>query len=669
MSRRLIGSVLVLAAAGLSGTSPRAQEPVDPEQAPIFRTRVDVVTVDVVVTDRQGRPVTDLTAADFEVRESGRPQTIESFQLIQTDDGLEDPLAKRDILSFDEHRREVSRSDNRLFVIFLDDYHVRRINSMRVREQLAEFVSGLTPHDLVAITTPLRPPSAMTFSRNHAATANELLNFVGRKYDYRPMNPLEERYASEPPATHERIRNEWTISGLRSLCTYMAAIRDGRKSILYVSEGMTGTLPAGAMVETVYGRMPAGRGGSPTAQPDSNQMTREFFDSASLLSDLQVVFGAASRGNTSIYTLDPRGLAVSEYTVEDLVTPGADTRQLNESSDNLRIIADETNGRAIVSRNDPMPALQQMHRDSSTYYLLTYTSSLSPRDGKFQEIQVRVRRNNLDVRARKGYWALTSEDVARATSPPKPPPSADVVQALDALATTVESGRRRPVTLWTGAERGADQQALVTVAWEASVDAAALPSDRVESVNITATSVTGETLFSGDAPRQGGAAAPLGHIRFAAPPGPVRVRVQSSNAAGRSVEATDLTVEVPDFTNVGPTVTTPFVFRGRTARDLQVIRSAASPSPTVARAFTRFERLLIRFGAYGPGGTTPELTLKLLNQGGDVIATLPTPVKVASQFESEVGLGTFPPGSYLLEIAARLGEETTRAVVAFRVTG
>ena len=606
MPRRLLGSVLVLAAAGFSGMSPRAQEPVDPEQAPIFRTRVDLVTVDVVVTDREGRPVTDLTAADFDVRESGRPQTIESLQLIQTDDGRDDPLAKRDILSFDEHRREVLRSDNRLFVIFLDDYHVRRANSMRVREELAQFVSGLTPHDLVAITTPLLPPSALTFSRNHSATASaahELRRAQGT--DYRPMNPLEERYASEPPATHERIRNEWTISGLRSLCTYMAALRDGRKSILYVSEGLASTLPPGAMVDTVYGRMPAGRGGNPTAQPNTNQMSREFFDSASLLSDLQVVFGAASRGNTSIYTLDPRGLAVSEYSVEDLVTPGADTRQLNESSDNLRIIADETNGRAIVSRNDPMPALQQMHRDSSTYYLLTYTSSLSPRDGKFQEIQVRVRRNNIDVRARKGYWALTNEDVARATTPPKPPPSADVVQALDALASTVESGRRRPVTLWSGAERGEEQQAFVTVAWEASVDAAALPSDRVESVSITATSATGETVFTGDVPRQSGSAAPVGHVRFAAPPGPVRVRVQASNSAGRRVEATDLAVEVPDFTKVGPTVTTPFVFHGRTARDLQQIRTSAAPAPAVTRAFTRFERLLVRFGAYGPGEVRP----------------------------------------------------------------
>ena len=59
----------------------------------------------------------------------------------------------------------------------------------------------------------------------------------------------------------------------------------------------------------------------------------------------------------------------------------------------------------------------------------------------------------------------------------------------------------------------------------------------------------------------------------------------------------------------------------------------------------------------------------MLNQSGEVIATLPAPVPVARQFESEVGLGTFPPGNYLLEIAARLGEETTRAVVAFRVTG
>ena len=67
--------------------------------------------------------------------------------------------------------------------------------------------------------------------------------------------------------------------------------------------------------------------------------------------------------------------------------------------------ADQTDGRAIVGRNDPIPELQRMVRDASAYYLLGYTSTVAARDGKFHEIQVRVKRPNVEVRARKGYWA------------------------------------------------------------------------------------------------------------------------------------------------------------------------------------------------------------------------------------------------------------------------
>jgi hypothetical protein len=70
--------------------------------------------------------------------------------------------------------------------------------------------------------------------------------------------------------------------------------------------------------------------------------------------------------------------------------------------DMLRTIAGETDGRAIVNRNDAMPELKRMVKDNSAYYLLGYTSSVAARDGKFHEIQVRSSARTSDVRARKG---------------------------------------------------------------------------------------------------------------------------------------------------------------------------------------------------------------------------------------------------------------------------
>jgi hypothetical protein len=55
-------------------------------QPPTFRTRVDAVMVDVLATDTQGRPINDLTAADFEIKETGKVQSIDSFRLFTIDE-------------------------------------------------------------------------------------------------------------------------------------------------------------------------------------------------------------------------------------------------------------------------------------------------------------------------------------------------------------------------------------------------------------------------------------------------------------------------------------------------------------------------------------------------------------------------------------------------------
>jgi hypothetical protein len=79
--------------------------------------------------------------------------------------------------------------------------------------------------------------------------------------------------------------------------------------------------------------------------------------------------------------------------------------------------------------------------------------------------------------------------------------------------------------------------------------------------------------------------------------------------------------------------------------------------------------LLIRFGAYGPAATVPDVTMRLLNSNGESMAALPPPVRVDDLFESELGLSAFPPGDYLVEIAAAVGGETATRLVAIRVTG
>jgi VWFA-related protein len=643
--------------AGGGQSAPPPPPPAQQQPTPTFRTRIDSVSVDVTVTDKQGRPVTDLTAADFEIKEAGKVQTIDQFKLVSVDEA--DPRPPyRDITSLQDQAREAADERNRLFIIFLDDYHVRRQNSLRVRQQLARFVSGLTPRDLVAIIYPLTPMSAATFTRNHDGTAAAIMKFDGRKYDYTPKNLYEERYQNQPPELLERMRNDLTLSGLENACIFMGTLREGRKTILFVSEGLSGTLPSG--VNTT---------GTPYLPGATPSQSQSFFSSTQLLSQMQDVFSSANRANTSLYTLDPRGLATGEFDIADKVAYEQDKMVLNESLDSLRILADQTDGRAIVNRNDPMPELNRMIRELSAYYLLGYTSSVAPRDGKFHPIQVRLKRQGLEIRARKGYWAYSPEEIEKASAPSKPGPPRDVSAALETMATIVEPGSRRTLNLWLGARRGPGEKAVVTLVWEAN-GTPADPSEAIDRVTIVAHSISGDTLHSGPVARDPALARPGGVVTFEAPAGAMQVRATAESARGHRLDSEEMTYSVPDFTATGPITSEPQVFRGRTAREIQDIRAAAAPVPTTARQFSRTERLLLRFDAYGPGGTTPALTMRLLNQMGDPIADLPAPtVSSGATFESSIPLGGLPPGDYIIEIVAKAADDTSKRLLAIRITG
>ncbi len=665
MIRRLVTTVCVLAAGAVLVTAQGTTTPpagAGQQQAPTFRSRIDSISVDVTVTDKDGRPVTDLKVEDFEIREANKTQSIDAFRLIAADPTDVSGLADRQILSLADHERETADPENRLIVIFLDDYHVRRGNAMVIRETLARWVGQLGPRDLVAVLYPLTTTSALTFSRNHDGTAMAMMRFEGRKYDYNPKNDYERQFDNMPPELIEQARNELTIRALTSACIWVGAMREGRKTILYVSEGLVATLPVGA--RTTGSFRPA-TGSDPST-------SQSFFATADLMNRMRDIFSAASRNNTSVFTLDPRGLAPSEFGAGDNVSLEADRLVMNEAMDSLRTLADQTDGRAIVNRNNPMPELLKMTRELSAYYLLGYTSTVGARDGKFHPIQVRVKRQGVEVRHRKGYWAFTEDEVRRASAPPKAGPPTEVANALDELAAATEPSSRRGVSFWIGSARGATEKARVTLAWEAAAVPGQDPLDKVARISLVATSGGGQELFKGPVEPDPAAGRIAGRVSFDAPAGLVRLRFSTENASGQRIENEDASYEVPDYTGAHPLISTPVLYRARTAREITTLRSSTDtmPLPTVTRQFSRTERLLVRFDAYGPAGTAPKLAVRLLNKMGESIIVFPEPTPVSgSTFDIDVTLGALPPGDYLIEISATSAGESAKKLLGIKITG
>jgi hypothetical protein len=158
-------------------------------------------------------------------------------------------------------------------------------------------------------------------------------------------------------------------------------------------------------------------------------------------------------------------------------------------------------------------------------------------------------------------------------------------------------------------------------------------------------------------------------ITFDAPPGKLELRLTVDGADGAgTLDRENQTVEIPDFSAPEAALSTPRVYRGRTARDLQVFQSDPAAVPAITREFSRTERLLIRFDAYAPGTEQPTPTARLLNRAGDKILDLTVvPATAGGTHQVDVGLNTVPPGEYLVELSVPSAAGGASSLIAFRV--
>jgi VWFA-related protein len=596
---------------------------------PTFRTGVNIVRVDVIVSDDAGNPVTDLTKEDFEIIEDGRPQTIDLFRHIRIEGIAPGASRPRQVLTRDTEEREAARDDVRVFGILLADYQVCGQRSRAVRDAMTAFIRKLGPNDLIAVMEPLSSVRDLVFTYDHDAVLQTIQRFEGRRGDYTPRNAIEEQHALQLGGA-ERIRMAVVRDALIALSVRLGSMREGRKSLIFVGEGFP----------------------------------------ASWFSDvrqLREITQAANRQNTSIYTIDPRGL-VSPGEVAPTIRPGCGIvptgTRLRMTQDTLREISEETDGRAIVHRNSLEDGLTQILRDSSFHYLLGYSSTATQADGKFHQIRVRVKRPKFDVRARKGYWASTAEDVSRAASPAPITPQ-PVLDALATIAAPNQDGRT--VRTWMGTARGAGGQGRVTVVSE--ILAAAAGTGRVDgaaSLTITATRPQAGTVFESPSLelRQG---APPQRVSFDADAGSLELKIVLADREGKTIDRETRVIDVPDYSGGEAVVGTPRFHRPRTLREFQTLAADADAIPITTRDFARTDRLLIRFDALGSGGGPAAPSAAVLSRAGRKmfdVQVAPSATEGASH-QIDLTLGPLPTGEYLLEIAA--APDGPRQLAAFRI--
>ena len=419
---------MMLGAVGLLAQQPQA--PPDAAQLPpvTFKVEINYVEVDAVVSDEQGNFVRDLSQADFEIFEDGQVQDVTVFSLVDI------PIERVARPRFAEQPIEPDVSTNerafngRLYVLALDDLHSYRLRSYHVKEVARQFVEEhLAANDLAAVVyTSGRTDTVQEFTNNRRLLLAAIDKFSGQKARPRTMerrdaynlslntrlDPGELNLSPDDPLMNagsdglidisgtrgRRVedpldfeRGFKALSALRSLkgiAEWMNGIRGRRKALLYMSEGID---------YDVY-----------------DTSISQF--ASSIQYAARDAIGAATRANVNIYTVDPRGLTslgdedieIRNFPVNEPsagVGPDSFWDDIRLSQGSLRELAAETGGFAVLNSNDFEEGFNRIVRDNSSYYVLGYYPTNDARDGKFRDIEVRVKRPDIQVRARKGYRA------------------------------------------------------------------------------------------------------------------------------------------------------------------------------------------------------------------------------------------------------------------------
>ena len=682
-SPALLALVLLEALVGAQTPQPASQQP-----RPPFRTEANFVRVDVFATV-QGKPLKDLTAQDFDLLEDGVPQKVATFEHVEVRTGAAQEL-RQEPNTVTQARDALKNPRARVFVLFLDIQHVSMEGGWQAREPLVRLLDRvLGDEDLVGIMTPKMAASEIVFARKTQVLQAGLRSRWpwGERHTLE-KDDIEKAYeACFPPSLADRAagrataelvrqltdrkRERATLEALREVVTFLRDEREERKAILTVTEGWllyrpdprltdlrtTGENAGRPIYEPIPGPDPisvgpdgrltrAGRNSNVTkSECDADRVALAAIDDDRYFRDLM---DDANRANASFYTIDPRGLPVFDAPIGPDPPPGpvADYHNLRARQDNMRVLANNTDGFAVLNSNDIDKGLRRISDDLTSYYLLGYYSTNTKLDGKFRSISVKVKRPDVAVRSRRGYKAATARDMATAravaaTTPPDLAPRAPLDAALSNLAAIAPNA---PVHAHAIARRG-----VPTAIWVAGELPRASLTPTTAIVTVSATGATNSAEVKIGAGQKGFIV--LVMLKADAS-GPIDVRMRVSVADGSALTET---IRIDATSGLAM----PLMFR-RGPSTGNRLEAAAQPQ------FSRTERVRLDIPSEGETVLT---SARLLDRNGTAIdypiaTTARTDSDGQRWLSADLTLASLAAGDYVVELSAN----EHKVLAAIRVT-
>ncbi len=640
-----------------------------------IKTATDLVLVNVTVRDRNGNFVRDLKPEDFTVLEDGRPQEILSMDMENT--GVIDASAPQAAnllgtlnptaagpsqpepqpLSSEEFR------DRRLIVLFFDLSSMQPDEIFRAVQSAEDYVDKqMTPADLVALVTlsnTLKVEQDFTADRAELKAALDAFNPES-------ANGFEQAAAADDASSDAQAQTDDStaftaddteynvfntdrrLDALQSIADTLSGIEQ-KKSLLYFSSGLSRT------------------GVENQAQ-------------------LRAATNAAVRANLSIYTIDARGLqaivpggAASQASSRGAFS-GKGARQAFDSNaasqETLVALANDTGGKAFLDDNDFRPAFVKMQEDTALYYVLGYTSANTVKDGRYRKISVTVKRKDVKIESRRGYYA--EADFEHTTKQNRE------TQLQQELASELSS-TDLPIYLSTGYFRLEDTRYFVPVS--IVVPGSAIPFARDSDQDRATLDLAGMVLGEGNRP--------YGTVRdtvklaldatqevqrknvqydsgFLLPPGSYRLKfVLRENQTGQ-VGSFETNIFVPNLKDapvrISSVIPSSQKQPAKPKKDNPLFRDGSEIIPSVSHVFSSGQHLYLYYEIYDAGRPSDadpkeKSAIRVLTNAvffkGDKkayetpltrIDRLTTPERHAAAVELDVALSQLKPGFYTCQI-------------------
>ena len=379
------------------------------QQRPTFSIDTSVVIVNVTVLDHDGKPVPNLTKADFELYEDGKLQKLQAVDyqklsgnvLPPVTDAPPAPTPEPKGYNPDAEKKALNASlstkyqDRRLIVILFDFSSMQPAEQIRARNAAIKFLtSQMTASDSVSImlfTSELKTVQDFTPDRDLLiATINKF-----RIGDSSENAAVADEGADAQDVSGQFVADETEFNIFNSDLK-LAALEDAarklgeypeKKALVYLSSGI-----------------------------QKNGVDNQ--------SQLRATVNTAIRSNVAFYPIDARGLsaavpggdATQAGAVGNNLYSGAEQNTIrsnfNNQQETLATLALDTGGKALLDSNDLTEGIRQVQQDFSSYYVLSYVSSNTAMDGRYRRIQVKLAPRLAGLRAkldyRQGYYGSTT---------------------------------------------------------------------------------------------------------------------------------------------------------------------------------------------------------------------------------------------------------------------